>query len=184
MIIAVTGCSGSGKTYVSNRLSKKIGAVMPTHTTTRTPRKEDNGFYKYVAKEQFLNMMANNEFFVASGDGTRYYGVEKSELDKAKQVSGIQIINVSLKDIGVLGRNSDVVIVLTKHKKFVRDFFRKGIIHKVGIVESVSRFFVYIYDYWHNYREIKKYISYTIVFDDMLNLTEKKIDTIACELIG
>lgn len=184
MIIAITGCSGSGKSFVSNMLSKKIEAIIPTHTTTRAPRKDDNGFYKYVTKEQFLNMMTNNEFFVASGDGSRYYGVEMSEIEETKQVSSIQIINVSLKDIGTLSGSSDTIIVLTKHKNFVRDFFRKGIIDKVGIVEAINRFFIYLHDYLHNYRQIKSCVSYTIVFEDMLSSTEERIDKIAYELVG
>lgn len=184
MIIAITGCSGSGKSFVSNVLSEKIGAIMPTHTTTRAPRKDDNGFYKYVTKERFLNMITNNEFFIASGDGRRYYGVEMCELEEAKKISSMQIINVSLKDIGTLSGRPDTIIVLTKHRNFVRDFFRKGIIDKVGIVEAINRFFIYLYDYLHNYRKIKSFVSYIVVFEDKLSSIEERIDEIVYELVG
>lgn len=82
MVIAILGCSGSGKTTLTNKLINTYGHYCPKHVTTREPRKDDNGFYEYVSKEMFLSMQKEGEFWIASGDGKRYYGIKRHDVMK------------------------------------------------------------------------------------------------------
>lgn len=53
-IIAVTGPSGAGKTTLVNELSKRHNLAVPKHCTTREPRGDDNGLYRYLTHEEYF----------------------------------------------------------------------------------------------------------------------------------
>ena len=182
IVLAITGCSGSGKSLITKIIMKKIEAKCPLHTTTRRMRKDDSNFYKYVSRQEFLEMEKNKLFYVSSGDRKRCYGVELKEMKKVQTDSNIQIINISLKDIDYLANYKEVFFIQTKYKRFFPDFFINGIIKKVGWYESICRFFIYIHD-WIKYKEsIKKYITYNIIFDKDYNKICESIDKILFDI--
>ena len=69
-IIAVMGPSGAGKTTLANNLVLKNSVVIPRHTTTRHPRKDDEqGFYRYLTHDEYSKMYNEGLFLISSGDG-------------------------------------------------------------------------------------------------------------------
>lgn len=157
MIIAICGCSGVGKSTFSNYLIDVYGFNCPIHTTSRAPRKDDMNFYNYVSKEKFLNMIDNNEFFIASGDGIRYYGIEKKEMDK---MHGNIVIIISLKDLPILVKKKNVTTVILKYNS-ISQLFENGLFRKVGFLEAIKRIFIYYSDYV-KYKDYIKEVDYII----------------------
>lgn len=106
-IIAVMGPSGAGKTTLANNLVLKNSVVIPRHTTTRHPRKDDEqGFYRYLTHDEYSKMYNEGLFLISSGDGKEikketgnFYGVLKSDCLEAFEKSDIILLFTSYKDI-------------------------------------------------------------------------------------
>ena len=125
MIIAITGPSGVGKSTLSDKLVKNDGFVVPTHTTTRSPRSDDVvGFYRYLSHDEFKNDVILNKFLYWSGDSNvidkkygNYYGMLKSDYHDVSKNDKI-VIFISYKDIDSIlylksiGYNIEVVNLL------------------------------------------------------------------------
>ena len=109
-IIAVTGPSGAGKTTLVNELSKRHNLAVPKHCTTREPRGDDNGLYRYLTHEEYANYIYRGEFFFSSGDGPEvkkeygnFYGILMDDIAEAWKKSDTIIIYISYKDLEFLG---------------------------------------------------------------------------------
>lgn len=99
-VIAITGPSGAGKTTLSNYLRDKYNYPFIVHTTTRSPRLDDEvGFYKYISVEEFKRRIDNNEFLFYSGYKDRYYGILKDDFFKVYNNNSGVIINVNYMDL-------------------------------------------------------------------------------------
>jgi guanylate kinase len=98
--LAITGPSGAGKTCLSNYLRDKYKYPYPVHTTTREKRPDDeNGFYRYVSVEEFLEKVENKEFLFYSGYKGRYYGILKSDFEETFNKNLGLVINVNYMDL-------------------------------------------------------------------------------------
>lgn len=120
--IAITGPSGVGKTTLGNILVDRNNFVIPKHTTTREPRKDDQeGFYNYLTHDEFKKAVLNNEFLFWSGDSEiisktngNYYGILNPDFKKVETDDKI-IIYISYKDVSNLleliknGKNIKIV---------------------------------------------------------------------------
>lgn len=162
-MIAILGCSGSGKTALTNYLIENYKFKSPVHTTTRAHRDDDNGFYKYVSKQKFLKMHHNGEFFVASGDGKRYYGVEKKEIEKVKNET--IIINISLKDLPYLYEFQDIFFIMIQPKFGVLSLFISGVKKRLEILEIAKRILIYYVDYFKYHKYIKETIDMKVIWN-------------------
>lgn len=85
-LIAILGVSGSGKTSLVNKISKKYGRTVLKSYTTRKPREGDD---TDLTSHEFITMqeaafIAENDKIIASNwfDGNFYFAT-KSQLDKA-----------------------------------------------------------------------------------------------------
>lgn len=171
MIVAIVGCSGSGKTLLTNILMKKFNFACPIHTTCRQPRKNDNGFYKYISKEEFLDNIKADKFFIQSGDGIRYYGIENEEMEKVRKTNKNVVINISIKDLeNIKKKNSDIFIIMTIYNNLILDYFRFGVIKKVGMLESVKRLFIYLSDIFKNRKVIKETVNYKLKLNKIYSI--------------
>lgn len=99
-IIAVSGPSGAGKTTLTNHLISHYDIKVPTHTTTREKRIDDQeGFYRYLSIKEFEKYKEEDQFLISSGAKNRSYGVLKQDCIKAFEDTDTIILNVSYKDI-------------------------------------------------------------------------------------
>lgn len=116
--LAITGPSGAGKTTLSNYLRQKYNYPFVVHTTTRKPRADDEeGFYRYISKEEFEEKIDNGEFLFYSSYKERYYGILNSDFYDTYNNSNGVIINVNYMDLEQLALLKDklnmVIIQLT-----------------------------------------------------------------------
>lgn len=79
LILVITGPSGVGKTTVKDKLVENFNLRENISFTTRMPRKnEKNGIdYFFINKDQFQEMIKNNEFYEYSEHFNNYYGTHK-----------------------------------------------------------------------------------------------------------
>ena len=93
-VIIVSGPSGSGKSTISKTIAKELGGTLvPTVTTrSRRPKEKEGGDRIFVSKDEFKEMIDNNEFveYKQHKDGV-FYGRRKTDMDD------ISIVEVSLK---------------------------------------------------------------------------------------
>lgn len=117
-VLAITGPSGAGKTCLSNYLREKYSYPYPVHTTTRERRLDDEeGFYRYISVDEFLERVKNEEFLFYSGYKERYYGILKSDFEDAFTNNPGLVINVNYMDLEQLSlikaKYNMVIIQLT-----------------------------------------------------------------------
>jgi guanylate kinase len=85
MIFVISAPSGAGKTTLITRLLRTDDRFMfSISTTTRQMRHgEVHGVnYYFVSKEEFRNMIENDEFFEWAEVYGNYYGTSKKEIDR------------------------------------------------------------------------------------------------------
>ncbi len=83
-LFVISAPSGAGKTTVIKRLLLKMpDAVLSVSATTRLPRAgEKNGVdYHFVTKEEFKQLIANNEMLEWAVVHEAYYGTPKAPID-------------------------------------------------------------------------------------------------------
>lgn len=73
-IICIVGPSGIGKTSCINQLINKYRMRKPTLITTRDRRKDDDSDYQYLTKDEFLKMVATNQFIEWDEYADHLYG--------------------------------------------------------------------------------------------------------------
>ena len=121
MLVILSGVAGAGKDTVKNKLIKKNSnyTTLPSYTS-RNPRATDipNVTYNFVTKEQFEDMIKNNELYEYSLHHNNYYGTSKKllqeKLDEGK---------IIIKDIDVNG-TEDLVNLLKNEVKILTIFLR------------------------------------------------------------
>ncbi|MFD1735395.1 hypothetical protein ACFSCX_02350 [Bacillus salitolerans] len=124
-IIAITGAPGTGKTRLTNFINDEYSIPSPRHITTRKPREDDkNGFYKYISKAEFMSNL--KRYYICSGDGIRYYGIEKKEIIKQLEFNDIIVINCSLKDLEQLRKKSENIFIVYLTFSNLRHYIQKN----------------------------------------------------------
>lgn len=104
ILFIVSGPSGSGKTTLTKRVTLAIDNLRSSVScTTRRPRPEevDGVDYRFISKEQFEDMIRNDEFVEWAIVHGNLYGTPIEELERARR-SGIDLIL----DIDVQGARS------------------------------------------------------------------------------
>ena len=121
MLVILSGVAGAGKDTIKKELIKRMENVesMPSYTSRPMRDGEVNGeIYHFVTKEQFEEMIRNDEFYEYDIHHNNYYGTSKKLLN--------EIINqgkVIVKDIDVNG-TQDLVNLLGREIKIVTIFLR------------------------------------------------------------
>lgn len=121
MLVILSGVSGSGKDTIKKALIARMDNVesLPSYTD-RSPRPgEVNGkIYNFVSKEEFEQMIKNNEFYEYNVHHEHYYGTSRKLMNE-KIKSG----KIIVKDIDVNGTEN--LIKLLEHDTKVVTIFLK-----------------------------------------------------------
>lgn len=105
MLILLSGCSGSGKNTVLNKIIERNKSFNQLKSCTSRPkdtRDEEKAPYIHLSKEEFEQKIKNNEFFEYEEVHGNYYGILASSINNI--IKGDNYI----KDIGVLGQKNMV----------------------------------------------------------------------------
>ena len=121
MLVILSGVSGAGKDTIKKELIKRMENVesLPSYTS-REPREGDiEGItYNFVSKEQFEEMIKNNEFYEYDIHHNNYYGTSRKLLNEK-----IDQGKIIVKDIDVNG-TENLLKLLGKEHKIVTIFLR------------------------------------------------------------
>ena len=121
MFVILSGVSGAGKDTICKELKKRMNNLegLPSYTT-RAPRKDDIAgvTYNFVTKEEFEEMIKNNEFYEYDIHHQNYYGTSRKIL-KSKLESG----KIIIKDIEVNG-TENLIKLLKDDTRMVTIFLR------------------------------------------------------------
>ncbi len=80
--LILTGTRGSGKSTLADRLLDGLGFAQPVGDTTRPPRPDDHGAYRYRTAEEFDALARAGDFVVSSRYAGNRYGVSRRELQE------------------------------------------------------------------------------------------------------
>ena len=121
MLVILSGVAGAGKDTIKKELIKRMENVesLPSYTS-REPREGDiEGItYNFVSKEQFEEMIKNNEFYEYDIHHNNYYGTSRKLLNEK-----IDQGKIIVKDIDVNG-TENLLKLLGKEHKIVTIFLR------------------------------------------------------------
>lgn len=121
MLVILSGVAGAGKDTIKNKLIEKNSnyTTLPSYTS-RSPRATDipNVTYNFVTKEQFEEMINNNELYEYSLHHNNYYGTSKKLLQEKLNEGKIII-----KDIDVNG-TEDLINLLKNEVKILTIFLK------------------------------------------------------------
>ncbi len=93
-LFTIAAASGSGKTSLVKALTRSLPkvAVSVSHTTRPLREGEKNGVhYLFISKQQFLEMIAANEFLEHAEVFGHYYGTSRSWVERTLRL-GIDVI--------------------------------------------------------------------------------------------
>lgn len=100
MVIVLSGPSGVGKgTIYKEILARLDNVAVSISVTTRAPRtgEIDGVQYFFVNKEQFKNMIDNNEFLEYAQTVDNYYGTPISQVEAQTQLGNDIILEIDVK---------------------------------------------------------------------------------------
>ncbi|HWC99606.1 MAG TPA: guanylate kinase [Candidatus Sulfopaludibacter sp.] len=98
-VFIISAPSGSGKsTLVHRLLAKDPGLMFSISYTTRTPRgnEVDGCNYRFVTREAFEAMIANNEFLEWAQVFGNYYGTHRGILEEARRVGRDLVLDIDV----------------------------------------------------------------------------------------
>lgn len=105
MLVLLSGCSGSGKNTVLNKIVERNPSFHQLKSCTSRPKDQrdfEKAPYIHLSREDFEQKIKNNELFEYEEVHGNYYGILSSSIDKI--LAGENYI----KDIGVLGQKNMV----------------------------------------------------------------------------
>jgi len=182
MIVILSGVAGSGKDTVKNMLIERNNnyTTLPSYTS-RNPRATDipNVTYNFVSKDEFEEMIRNNELYEYSLHHNNYYGTSRKLLEEKLQEEKIII-----KDIDVNG-TEDLIKIFKDKVKMVTIFLR---VSKEELLERLknredhlSDEEIYLRLNRFDYEESKIHLYDYVIENKDLNETILKIEEIIKE---
>ncbi len=121
MLVILSGVAGAGKDTIKRELIKRMENVESLPSYTSRPKREGDvagETYNFVSKQEFEQMIENNEFYEYDMHHNHYYGTSRKLLnDKIKQGK------VIVKDIDVNG-TENLIKLLGQDTKIITIFLR------------------------------------------------------------
>ena len=124
MLVILSGVAGAGKDTIKKELIKRMKNVesLPSYTS-RPIRKGDveGGTYHFVSKEEFEEMIKNDEFYEYDIHHNQYYGTSRKLLNNKIESGKIIVIDIDvigtehLKEL--LGKDTRVVTIFLRVPK-------------------------------------------------------------------
>lgn len=104
MLILISGCSGAGKNTIIQGLTAKNPNIRFLKSCTTRPKRpnESADTYQYLSKDQFDEMLKNDQIFEYEEIHQNFYGLTKSALEEIVENDKNNVHFI--KDIGVLGQ--------------------------------------------------------------------------------
>ena len=175
-LIILMGISGVGKTFLKEYLAEKYGLYILNRVITRDKRNnEDNNTDLHVTKEQFEEMINQNQFFIYTKIFDNYYGYLKSDLKKIEK--GIFAIGdcyykllYSLKEV-----LKDRMIVICIQPRNIYDTIQKILEERTDYAQRITS----IYDEYKFYVENMDKFDY-VVYNDYTDNSKNEI----CKIIS
>ena len=121
MLVILSGVAGAGKDTIKKELIKRMENVETLPSFTSRPKRNgdvEGGTYYFVSKEEFEQMVENDEFYEYDVHHNHYYGTSKKLL-REKIASG----KIIVKDIDVNG-TEHLIDLLKSDTKIVTIFLR------------------------------------------------------------
>ena len=121
MLVIISGVAGAGKDTIKKELIKRMDNVVSLPSYTSRPMRNGDvvgGTYHFVTKQEFEEMIKNDEFYEYDIHHDNYYGTSKKLLN--------EIINqgkVIVKDIDVNG-TQNLIELLGNDTKIITIFLR------------------------------------------------------------
>jgi uncharacterized protein YkuJ len=139
MLVVLSGVSGAGKDTIKKALIARMDNVesLPSYTD-RLPREgEKNGeVYNFVSKEEFENMIANNEFYEYNVHHEHYYGTSRKLMNEKIKSGKVIVYKSSYSCNSKLAEDS-----LDELKKKARNL-RNKLIHNDQGVTYLSKKYI------------------------------------------
>ena len=148
-IVCLSGPSGVGKTSYIKRLTKKYNFLLPQTVTTRKKRDDDGPHYRYIDKEEFIEMTYKKYFAEWDEYLGHYYGTSMASIDnilQAKNSAGciLDITPKSCLDIKNLYPNALIISLLPDNPEWLLTRLQKRnnqpleeIIQRMETVQSI-----------------------------------------------
>ena len=121
MLVILSGVSGAGKDTIKKELIKRMDNVISLPSfTSREPREgEEEGVqYHFITREEFMNKIAQDEFYEYDIHHNNYYGTSKKLMNEK-----IQSGKIIVKDIEVNG-TENLIKLLANETKLVPIFLK------------------------------------------------------------
>ena len=121
MLVILSGVAGAGKDTIKKELIKRMSNVESLPSYTSRPMRlgdEEGKTYKFVTKQEFEQMIADNEFYEYDMHHNNYYGTSRKLLNE--KIKNGKII---VKDIDVNG-TQNLVDLLGNDTKIITIFLR------------------------------------------------------------
>jgi len=181
-MIILSSPSGAGKTTLVKLISKNKNYFTSISHTTRTPRLNeiDGVDYFFIEKNQFQNLINQNEFLEYAKVFENYYGTSKKniigKLDEGKNV----IFDIDWQGTEqIIKRNLDYkvisIFILPPSKKVLHERLSNRDMKDKLIVEERMKQFDKDILHWKNY-------NYVVINDDLKSCYDKIVSILDKEL--
>lgn len=136
MLVILSGVSGSGKDTIKKALINKLDMVesLPSYTS-RAPREDDvpGLTYRFVSKEEFERMIANNELYEYNVHHENYYGTSRVLMNEKIKEGKVIVKDIDVNGtenlIKLLGQDTKVVTIFLKVPK---DVLEQRLLKRMG----------------------------------------------------
>lgn len=136
MLVILSGVSGSGKDTIKKALISKLDNVesLPSYTS-RAPREGEipGQIYNFVSKEEFENMISNNEFYEYNVHHENYYGTSRVLMNEKIKEGKVIVKDIDVNGtenlVKLLGNDTKVVTIFLKVPK---DVLEKRLLNRMG----------------------------------------------------
>ena len=121
MIVILSGVAGAGKDTIKKEIIKRMEYVETLPSYTSRPQREGDipgETYNFVTKQEFENMIEQNEFYEYDIHHNNYYGVPRKLLNE-KMKNG----KVIIKDVDVNG-TQNLINLLKNDTRIITIFLR------------------------------------------------------------
>ncbi len=136
MLVILSGVSGSGKDTIKKALINKLDMVesLPSYTS-REPREDDvpGLTYRFVSKEEFERMIANDELYEYNVHHENYYGTSRVLMNEKIKEGKVIVKDIDVNGtenlIKLLGKDTKVVTIFLKVPK---DVLEQRLLKRMG----------------------------------------------------